>query len=105
MTQTNRATPGADAGFTTAPNEPRQTETTNGQSAATTEGNATAASPSAATPSSLERADVLTDRFVLQVAAVTAALGRGLLRFTARVREEAEDVWAEAQHIRRGDKS
>jgi hypothetical protein len=55
--------------------------------------------------SSIERAEALADRFSTQVAVVTSVVGHGLLRFLSRMREEAEDLWAEAQSIRRGDKS
>jgi hypothetical protein len=55
------------------------------------------------TTGSRDRAEEMADQFATQVACVTAALGRGFLRLTARLREEAEDIWAEAQDIRRGD--
>jgi hypothetical protein len=50
------------------------------------------------------RAEEMVDRVAGKVAHFTAAFGRQLLRLGARVREEAEDMWAEAQSIRRGDK-
>jgi hypothetical protein len=53
----------------------------------------------------VQQAEVLADRLAERVAHVTASLGRGLFRLAARAREEAEDIWAEAQNIRRGDKS
>ena len=55
--------------------------------------------------SSVDRAEVLADQLARKVAALTATVGRGLFRFGARLREEAEDVWAEAQNIRHGKKS
>jgi hypothetical protein len=71
-------------------------------------GIATPASAPAAAPtvqSRVQQAEVLADRLAEKVAGFTAALGRGLFRLAARAREEAEDIWAEAQNIRRGDKS
>jgi hypothetical protein len=54
--------------------------------------------------SAVQRAEVLADRLGARVASFTTTIGRSLFRFGARVREEAEDIWAEAQNIRRGDK-
>jgi hypothetical protein len=53
---------------------------------------------------SVDRAEEYVDRFAMQVATFTAFLGRKILHVASRVREEAEDLWAEAQNIRRGDK-
>jgi hypothetical protein len=53
----------------------------------------------------VEQAEVLADQLARRVSAATAVVGRGLFRFLARVREEAEDVWAEAQNLRKKDKS
>ncbi len=52
----------------------------------------------------VERADQMVDEFAKKVATVTGVVAKGLLRFVARVREEASDIWAEAQNIRQGDK-
>jgi hypothetical protein len=52
----------------------------------------------------MRRAEELVDRMGEQVGHCATALGRGFLRLVARAREEAEDIWAEAQHIRRGGK-
>jgi len=73
-----------------------------------TENGAPAPAPVAsdATPSDrMQQAEVLADQIARRVATFTATLGRGLFRFGARIREEAEDVWAEAQNIRHGKKS
>lgn len=59
--------------------------------------NGSAASPQVA------RAEEIVDRLAERVAHYTSVWGRGLWRIGARVREEAEDVWGEAQSIRRGD--
>ena len=54
--------------------------------------------------SATHRAEEMVDRLAEKVAHFTAAFGRQILRLGARVREEAEDMWAEAQSIRRGEK-
>jgi hypothetical protein len=46
------------------------------------------------------RADVLVTRMQHAVAAYTTVVGQRLTRFAARLREEAEDIAAEAQHVR-----
>ena len=51
----------------------------------------------------MDRADELVDRIAERVSTYTARWGRGVLRLFSRVREEAEDIWGEAQSIRRGD--
>jgi hypothetical protein len=53
----------------------------------------------------MKRAEALADRLALQVGVVSTVITEGLKRFVARAREEAEDLWAEAQHIRKGTKS
>jgi hypothetical protein len=52
--------------------------------------------------STMDRAEEMVDRLAQKVAHYTSAFGRALLRLGARAREEAEDIWAEAQNIRRG---
>jgi hypothetical protein len=52
----------------------------------------------------MARAEQMVDQLAEKVAHCTAALGKKLLWFSARLREEAEDIWAEAQSIRRGEK-
>ena len=54
--------------------------------------------------SRVDRAEEVVDRLALQMATFTSFLGRKIIHIAARVREEAEDLWAEAQNIRRGDK-
>lgn len=51
-----------------------------------------------------ERAEQLVDGFAQRVAAITAATGLQLRRTSAFVREDAEDIWAEAQSIRNQQK-
>ncbi len=82
----------------------------NGESAAAgspggTASNTTAANgaSSATDPSRTQRAEELVDRLAERAGQLTATWGRKLARFAARVREEAQDIWAEAQSIRRGD--
>jgi hypothetical protein len=51
-----------------------------------------------------QRAEELVDHAAQRVAEFTAALKRKLAQMAARAREEAEDIWAEAQSLRRGEK-
>jgi len=53
--------------------------------------------------SSTERAEEIVDRVAERVSQLTSEWGRKLLRLAARAREEAEDIWAEAHSIRRGE--
>jgi hypothetical protein len=53
--------------------------------------------------SEMERAEEMVDRLAERVSHFTSVWGRKLLRLAARAREEAEDIWAEAQSIRRGE--
>jgi hypothetical protein len=46
------------------------------------------------------RADALVTRMQQAVASYTTVVGQRLTRFAARLREEAEDIAAEAQHVR-----
>ena len=50
----------------------------------------------------MRRAEEVIDRVADRVGQFTSYLGRQVLRLGARAREEAEDMWAEAQSIRRG---
>jgi hypothetical protein len=50
----------------------------------------------------MRRAEEMIDRVAERVGEFTSYLGRKILRLGARAREEAEDMWAEAQSIRRG---
>ena len=45
------------------------------------------------------------DRMGEQVGIYVSLFGRALLKVAARAREEAEDIWAEAEHIRRSRQS
>jgi hypothetical protein len=49
------------------------------------------------------RAEEIVDRWAANVAEFTSVWGRRAYRAAERVREEAQDLWAEAQSIRRGD--
>jgi hypothetical protein len=55
--------------------------------------------------SRMDRAEEMVDRIAERVAQFTSVWGRKLLKLGARAREEAEDMWAEAQNIRRGGNS
>lgn len=48
----------------------------------------------------MQRAEELVDHLGEQVGQYVSALGHNILKWTARAREEAEDIWAEAQAIR-----
>jgi len=65
--------------------------------------NAGAGSEAAKRPA-MERAEELADRLGEQIGHYASVVGYNVLRFFARAREEAEDIWAEAQSIRRGGK-
>ena len=53
----------------------------------------------------MQRAEEMVDRMADRVGEFTSYLGRKILQLGARAREEAEDIWAEAQSIRRGRQS
>jgi hypothetical protein len=55
----------------------------------------------AETRSGTERAEEIVDHLAERLSYYTSTWGRSLLRLAARAREEAEDIWAEAQAIRR----
>jgi hypothetical protein len=48
----------------------------------------------------MERADELVGQMEQRIHRFTALLNFNIQKTTARLREEAEDIWAEAQHIR-----
>jgi hypothetical protein len=47
-----------------------------------------------------QRAEELVDRWGEQIGHCAASFGHSVLKWAARAREEAEDIWAEAQAIR-----
>jgi hypothetical protein len=49
---------------------------------------------------SMQRAEEMVDRLGEQVGHYVSTLGHSILRWVARAREEAEDIWAEAQMLR-----
>ena len=57
----------------------------------------------AATDEATARAEEMVDRWSNNVSNFTSVWGRRLYRAAARVREEVQDFWAEAQSIRHGD--
>jgi hypothetical protein len=63
---------------------------------------ARAASDSQAQRPATERAEELLDRAGEQVGRFAAVAGQEMRKFIARAREEAEDIWAEAQSKRQG---
>ena len=50
----------------------------------------------------MRRAEELADRWAVQLGQFASSVGHGILKWAARAREEAEDIWAEAQAIRQG---
>src|SRR5262249_4127537 len=54
-------------------------------------------------PSSLDGVEEMMDQFGKKVGSLTSKLGQNLFRWGAHLREAAEDCWAEAQSIRRGE--
>ncbi len=52
-----------------------------------------------------ERAEELADRMGQRLGYVTTLVGLHIRKTAARAREEAEDMWAEAQSIRASDKA
>lgn len=66
------------------------------------DGEATGGGETASTPDpAIARAEELVDRVGEQVGQWLSRLGHSTQRTLARAREEAEDIWAEAQHLRR----
>jgi hypothetical protein len=51
----------------------------------------------------LNRAEQIVDGLAERVAGLTSRWGRRALWLGTRIKEEAQDMWAEAQSIRRGD--
>ena len=64
---------------------------------------AAADNPPASDPSNVARAEQIADRLAEKCAAVTSACVRQLAWLTARTREAAQDLWAEAQSVRHKD--
>ena len=52
----------------------------------------------------MERAEELADHLGDRVGHFASLIGYKIMQWTARAREELEDIWAEAQRIRRGNK-
>jgi hypothetical protein len=67
-----------------------------GEVPSSSNGSATAHTP-------VDRAERLVEQVAENVSAFTARWGRRAWSVVSRVREEAEDMWSEAQSIRRGD--
>ncbi len=58
-------------------------------------------SAAAEQPESVRRAEELVDRIGERIGHYASLVGHTLLRWASRVREEAEDIYAEAQEVRR----
>jgi hypothetical protein len=63
----------------------------------------TAVQPAEGTSPTMQRAEELVDRMADKVGHYAGMLGHKLRWLAARAREEAEDIWAEAQAVRRGE--
>jgi hypothetical protein len=70
-------------------------EVRNGANGATTRPPEAAASPK-------ERAEEIVDHLAERIGHYAGLFGHKILWLAARAREEAEDIWAEAQALRRG---
>jgi hypothetical protein len=81
--------------------EPEPAVEGNGPPDASAEANGSAA-PTA--DDRMRRAEEMVDQMAQRVGDYAGRLGHGLLRLAARAREEAEDIWAEARSIARGEK-
>ncbi len=57
-------------------------------------------SATGSTPTAVDRAEQTLDQLGQQIGALGVVVGFRLRRFAARMREEAEDLWAEAQAVR-----
>ncbi len=75
----------------------------NGTAAHTDSAPNTAAAAENGSDPRVARAEQIVDRFAERVAGFTSTWGRRVLWLGARIKEEAEDMWAEAQSIRHGD--
>jgi hypothetical protein len=71
----------------------------------TSEEQAKAAGADEARRQAMQRAEELVDRWGAQVGHYFSAVGHSILKWSARAREEAEDIWAEAQAIRQRQRS
>lgn len=60
----------------------------------------TSAAGEEARTEAMRRAEEMVDRWGEQVGQYISAFGRNILKWAARAREEAEDIWAEAQALR-----
>ena len=67
------------------------------------ESNGAAGAARSSSQERIRRAEELVDRMAERVGNAAGWLGHGLLRLAARAREEAEDTWAEARSLSRGE--
>lgn len=102
-TTATRATSGTAKGTTTA----RKSDPSTSTRSAGEQPKATASTPKAATPdggmgeqSATARAEEVFDDAGQRVGQFALVAGQYLRQFAARAREEAEDIWVEAQNVR-----
>jgi hypothetical protein len=79
-----------------------QADRSSPESVATEHNGAAQAAGGAAQQPVMQRAEEAADRLAENIRHYASIVGLQILRFAARVKEEAEDIWAEAQSIRRG---
>ncbi len=65
-----------------------------------TEQQSQATSADEARQEAMQRAEEMVDRLGEQVGHYVSVIGHNVLKWVSRAREEAEDIWAEAQAIR-----
>jgi hypothetical protein len=82
-------------------NDVPQTEEPSHEGAEAEQTNGAVAQPVSRPPT--ERAEELVDHFTERLSYFAGLVGHKILQWVARAREEVEDMWAEAQHLRRGE--
>lgn len=83
---------------------PRMPETNGVAASGTSHASGVAERSAVSEANSVKRAEEMVDRIAERVSGFTVGWGRGIIRIFSRIKEEAEDIWAEAQGIRRGDR-
>jgi hypothetical protein len=83
---------------TTTSSDPKVAESADANG--TSEQQTKAASADEARQQAMQRAEELVDRLGERIGHYFSVFGHNILKWSARAREEAEDIWAEAQAIR-----
>jgi hypothetical protein len=79
-------------------------ENVNGAAGAADNGAASADASSRSSEERVRRAEEMVDRMGERIGYAAGRLGHGILWLAARAREEAEDIWAEARSLSRGER-